>query len=228
MSRRDRKIAVRQLLISDDVGSAVDGVCAMPARRVVNDLFSLLLDADELIRWRSATAMGAVIARLAGHQMESARVIMRRMMWMLNDESGGIGWGIPESMGETVAVSEPLAREYGHILVSYIDPAGNYLEHPVLQRGLLWGLGRYGHAQPHAAALWEPLLLPFLDSADPYHRGLGAWTMGAVSLPHVPPQLASLTSDAARFRFYTGSRLEERSVAQMAGTTIAGITAQSV
>lgn len=25
--------------------------------------------------------------------MDSARIVMRRLMWSLNDESGGIGWG---------------------------------------------------------------------------------------------------------------------------------------
>ena len=74
---------------------------------------------------------------------------MRRLMWNLNDESGGIGWRArPEAMGEIVARSERLADEYGHILISYLDPDGNYLEHPLLQRGLLWGIGRFAHARP--------------------------------------------------------------------------------
>jgi hypothetical protein len=46
--------------------------------------------------------MGEVMAHLADKDMESARVIMRRLMWSLNDESGGIGWGAPEAMGEIV------------------------------------------------------------------------------------------------------------------------------
>ena len=44
-----------------------------------------------------------VVSRLADSDMEAARVIMRRLMWNLNDESGGIGWGSPEAMGEILA-----------------------------------------------------------------------------------------------------------------------------
>ena len=63
-----------------------------------------MLDRDELIRWRAVSAMGIVTAALADARMDAARVIMRRMMWQLNDESGGIGWGIPEAMGEIMAL----------------------------------------------------------------------------------------------------------------------------
>ena len=47
--------------------------------------------------------MGAVVANLAEKDMESARVVMRRLMWSLNDESGDIGWSRPEAMGEIIA-----------------------------------------------------------------------------------------------------------------------------
>ena len=55
--------------------------------------------------------MGAVVAHLAEKDMESARVVMRRLMCSLNDESGGIGWGAPEAMGEIIASHEGLASE---------------------------------------------------------------------------------------------------------------------
>jgi len=44
-----------------------------------------------------------VISNLTEKEMESARVIMRRLMWSLNDESGDIGWGAPEAMAEIIA-----------------------------------------------------------------------------------------------------------------------------
>jgi len=57
--------------------------------------------------------MGRVVSSLAEKDMESARVVMRRLMWNLNEESGGIGWGCPEAMGETMARSAPLAWNTG-------------------------------------------------------------------------------------------------------------------
>jgi len=96
---------------------------------VINPLFSFLYNNDEQVRWRTVTAFGAVVAKLADEDMEAARIIMRRLMWNLNDESGGIGWGSPEAMGETLARHEGLAKEYARILLSYARQDGNYLEH---------------------------------------------------------------------------------------------------
>ena len=61
--------------------------------------------------------MGALVFSLAEQDMESARVVMRRLMWNLNDESGGIGWGSPEAMGEIMARHSGLAEEYSKISV---------------------------------------------------------------------------------------------------------------
>ena len=121
----------------------------MPARRVVNPLFSFLLSTDTKMKWAAITAMGAVIANLADKDMESARVIMRRLMWQLNDESGGIGWGCPETMGEVVACHEGLAQEYAPVLVSYVKEDGNFLEYEPLQEGAVWGIARAAQKRRH-------------------------------------------------------------------------------
>ena len=61
--------------------------------------------------------MGEVVSKIAENDLEFARIIMRRPMLNLNDESGGIGWGAPEAMGEIMARSEKLAEEYHKILI---------------------------------------------------------------------------------------------------------------
>jgi hypothetical protein len=120
----------------------------LPARKVVNPLISFFCSRDAILRWRSVSALGAVVARLADENRESARVVMRRLMWSLNDESGGIGWGAPEAMGEITARHAGMAGEYGHILLSYLAEDGNYLEHEVLQRGGPVGVRASGPCPP--------------------------------------------------------------------------------
>jgi len=151
------------LLRSDHFDQSLDALCQLPARQVINPLFSLLLSSDEKVRWRAITTMGAVVAKLADEDMESARVIMRRLMWSLNDESGGIGWSAPEAMGEIIASDEGLAKEYASVMISYVQEDGNFLEYEPLQRG---------------APRCLPHLLLFLDSPDATVRGLAAWTLG--------------------------------------------------
>jgi hypothetical protein len=138
----------------------------MPARKAINPLFSFLCSLDELLKWRAVTAMGEIVDRLANADMESARVIMRRYMWQLNDESGGIGWGCPEAMGEVMARNENLAQEFWCILISYIQPDGNFIEHEVLQRGALWGIGRLAHARPQLLKTSVDYLHPYMQADD--------------------------------------------------------------
>ncbi len=215
-SLRSLRKRIRGLLASGRFDEAMTEVSALPGRKAVNPIIGLFCDRDELVRWRAVSAFGVVVDHLAATDMESARVVMRRLMWTLNDESGGIGWGAPEAMGEAAARHEGIAAEYGGILVSYIRVDGNFLEHEGLQRGLLWGLGRYAHARPTQTACVGPLLLPFLSSADPYHRGLAAWATRAWDGPRAQDLLDALRMDPSPLLFYSDGRLREVTVGQMA------------
>ena len=206
---------MRDILLDDDFERAMAGLTALPPRRAVNPLFSFFCSATPLLRWRAISGMGVVVSRLAVTQMESARVVMRRLMWSLNDESGGIGWGAPEALGEITARHALLAGEYAHILVSYICPDGNFLEHPVLQRGLLWGLGRLAHGRPVWATDAAPFVRPFLTSTDACHRGHAAWFMRAFP-NEVDAGLQRLAGDKALFPFYYEGILTDVTVADMA------------
>jgi hypothetical protein len=206
---RQLKNQVRALLVGQDFAAGLAALQQMSPRRVVNPLFSFFYSGDLLLRWRAVSAMGAVVAALAADEMESARVVMRRLLWNLNDESGGIGWGSPEAMGEITARSAPLAREFAPLLVSYVRPDGNFLEHPILQRGVLWGLGRLVHARPHVVPGASGFLLPFLGAADPFHRGLAAWAAAALPQGLTREALIELLDDPAVFLLYREPHLTE-------------------
>mgnify|MGYP000433429237 CR=1 FL=1 len=210
------KVRFREGLVGSDFTHAMALLEAVPARQAVNPLMSFFCSGDLLLRWRAVSGMGVVVSRLADSEMESARVIMRRLMWTLNDESGGIGWGAPEAMGEITARHATLASEFACILVSYIRPDCNFLEHPVLQRGVLWGLGRLAHARPELAADAAPFIHPFLTSSDAVHRGHAAWALRALGHEQLEEQAASLSRDSASFLFYMDGQLQEVSVAELA------------
>lgn len=195
--RRGRRLKkeVLVLLMQEDFHQAMETLCSLPGRRVINPLFSFLCSMDPQIRWRAIQAIGAVVQNIAREDMESARVIMRRMIWNLNDESGGIGWGMPEAMGEVMAQHEGLAREYVMILKSYIRTDGNYLEHEPLQRGVLWGLGRLAQERPELVETVIPHVQPFLSSEDAVLRGLAVWTLGFFGGDQVGGVLGELESD---------------------------------
>jgi hypothetical protein len=220
MGGRQLKKEILALLNNEDFKESLETVCLMPARQAVNPLFSFLYHKEELIKWRAVTAMGAVVACLAREDLESSRIVMRRLIWNLNDESGGIGWGSPEAMGEIMARHGGLAREYASILVSYINEAGNYLEHEILQRGALWGLGRLAHAYPKLVGSAAGYLPRFLLSKDSHHRGLAAWVAGAIPSEPTKRLLAHLIDDEAIITIFINMRMVERTVGQLAAEAL--------
>jgi hypothetical protein len=215
LTNRQLKGIVFELLQLSDLKSCVEQISRFPFRQVVNPLFSFLYSLDEPTKWRAVSVMGAVIARSAEENMEPARIVMRRFIWNLNDESGGIGWGSPESMGEAMALNLSLADQYASILLSYINPDGNYLEHEDLQPGVLWGVGRLAHARPGYARDALPFLQPFLDSDRPVLRGMAAWVAGALPFDRTISFLNPLKNDTAHFKLYREGVLKEMRICDL-------------
>jgi len=210
------KQGVLELLRSEKLDFALEALCKIPPRQVINALFCFLYSTEEQIKWRAVTAMGAAVARLADVEMEPARIIMRRLMWNLNDESGGIGWGSPEAMGEILACHEALANEYVPILISYARKDGNYLELEMLQRGLLWGVARLSQVRPYLVLDEISHFLPYLQSSDPVVRGLAAWLMGLLEASDARTTLEALTDDDAELSVYQNRKLINRCVKELA------------
>ncbi len=143
-------------------------------RGLMSPLISLFYEGDVRIRDGAIAAFGVLLARIADEDMEAARVFMRRLMWSLNDESGGIGWGAPVAMGEAMARHRGLAEEYAPILLSYIREDGNYLELPALRLDALKGIARLAEARPHILRSLDAKkhIEPCLASENPEERRL--------------------------------------------------------
>lgn len=194
-----------------------------PPRRIINPLFALLYSTDESIKWRAVTAFGAVAAGMAKEDPEAARNVMRRLIWNLNDESGGIGWGSAEAMGETMARDERMTEEFSCILHSYISEQGNKLENAMLERGVLWGLGRLAQARPAEVEKWIDDLVPYLSSQDPVHRGFAAWTLGFLDTSGVVESLKPLLGDPHRILLYDKGELTDIGVDELAARALASL-----
>jgi GAF domain-containing protein len=216
VSGRELKKILAALLVDDGFPASLDLVRHVRGRQVVNPLFAFFCDADTLRRWRAVSVMGRVVSRLADENLESARVVMRRFMWNLNEESGGIGWGCPEAMGECMARSDRLANEYGCILWSYLHPERNFIEHPALQEGVLWGVARLTHARPAQMTECAELLKPFLQSPEAALRGLAAWAGGPLADARLTPLLQEMQADRASLQLYRRERLAACSVGELA------------
>ena len=223
LSGHSFKHEVFRLLKAEDFDQALEDLCKFPPRRTINPLFLAFCSLDQQIRWRAVSATGAVVSCLAEKDMESARIVMRRIMWNLNDESGGIGWGMPEAMGEIMTRHEGLAREYASILVSYAQEDGNFLELEPLQRGVLWGLGRLAQVRPHLLQDAFPHVLRQLSSKDATLRGLAAWVIGLLGAGAARDSLKALRKDEAELVLYLDGVLHSCRVSDLANAALTKI-----
>ncbi len=189
---------------------------SLPRRPVITALLGALAEPEPGAKFRAVEALGRVVARLAQENPQRAREIMKRLAWGLNEESGAVGFGLPEAMGEIMARHQELAHQFVNLLISYLDPAGNYLDFPPLQKGVVWALGRVARTWPGLAG-WlrvAPLLYRLLDSDDAELRGLAAWTLAALEPAPSAAWRRRIAGDRAPLAIFHQGRLVPTTVAQ--------------
>ena len=221
MSSRAIKKQVLDLLAGGDLVASRRALAGLPAGDVVHALFSAICRETPVVRWHAVTCLGDAVARIAEDDLEAARIVLRRFLWSLNDESGGIGWGAPEAMAECLCRDERLAGEYAHMLVSYMREDGeelcqdgNFIEHPLLQRGVVWGIGRLAGCRRE---LLQQLgagrdLGRYLEAEDPELRGLAALAAGRLREATLRPLLQGLRADTAPLSWYDEGAVHQTTV----------------
>lgn len=211
---RQIKKEVKKILLLKTREEAFYRLKQIPDKMLAAPFFSYFYSMDDLIRFRSAAAMGDLTQRLAQKKIEDARIILRRLMWNLNDESGGIGWGSVEAMGEILSLNKTLAEEFESILFSYINPAGNFLEHEMLQRGALWGVGSYLEIKKKLNNSVVQSLLPFLDSGDSVKRGYAARALLNMDKKNIKLFKTNLLSDKNFIPVFDGWQLKSIKISE--------------
>jgi hypothetical protein len=235
MRRKELKKIVLSMLENEQWPAIASGLSQFEEIEIINHLFSALCHTNEKCKWHAVSSFGIVVPRLAKRDPESARIVMRRFLWSLNDESGGIGWGIPEAMGEVMALDDALFDEYVHMLISYVREDGpeafqdgNFLELPALQRGVLWGIARLLSLR-RTAMISKGVAGDFhkyLNSSDQVVQGLAAWCLGMCGDRQNIEDLRMMVANraaGATFSFYWEYDLKEVSVSALAEQAIARI-----
>ncbi|HSB18419.1 MAG TPA: hypothetical protein VLD85_00265 [Anaeromyxobacteraceae bacterium] len=185
-SRAARRAAARRLLEAFDAGAVDRWASAEPQAPQV--LQSLLCEADELLSWRAAEALGRTAAVRARRDPEGVREMLRRILWLMNDESGGLLRQGPPALGAVLASVPGLCGEY-------LDVLASFLEEEPFRTGVRWALWRIAGARPGAVAdaAGARLAASLLDP-DPAVRGHAALALRAAS---GPASAAAVAGDGA-------------------------------
>lgn len=225
MNRRKIKKTVFQILQLPRRAEVHQQLESLNPLEIINPLFSSLCATNELVRWNGIFCFGVIVPAIRVSNEESARIIMRRLLWSLNDESGGIGWGAPEAMAEIMAQDDKLIHEYLHMFLSYMRKDGpelfadgNFLELPMLQRGLLWGVLRL--CETRLELLLENMVdkdvAPYLASEDGYVRGLAVWCLLVMGDTANKETVRHLARDGSLVEIYREGHVYEYTVGSIA------------
>jgi len=186
---------------------------AQDHKRILSLLTAITYEPDDLIAWRAVQAMGTAARVIAINDPEYVRVHLRRLNWLVNDESGGIGWRAPETIAEIIAQCPGQFDEFISPLFHFLD-----LEQEDAIRfrpGVLWGIGRVGlpaATLPVLHLIWDCLKDPLAQT-----RGLALWCLDQTGYTGPIPDLQSLCSDQEPVLLYANEILQSSTVARLAG-----------
>jgi len=185
--------------------------------KVLNPLISLLYDPDEAIKHKAAEAIGILNSEKYEPDTEKTRILMRRLMWSLNEESGGIGWGAVEAMAETAVHNKTVFDEFYKIIISYIDPdSGSFLDHKELHPGIVWAIGRMLKAYPETGAYAEYVLKDLIDDNDPRIRGHALWAVLNGKVKNLESSIKKYLNDNEEFFLYDEKVMKKTKISEIA------------
>ncbi len=166
---RKVKSKLKEILVKEIWKEEGEKLILQPGVPALEALFANLYSTDDLIKWRSVTLLGILAEKIFSGDKEKVRIIMRRCIWMLTEESGGIAWGVPEAMGETAARIPEMADEYTHLITAYaheVEGPDNFLEHEPLRKGVIWALMRISQAKPDLIKKHKQVILQRMKDED--------------------------------------------------------------
>jgi hypothetical protein len=211
-------VALKETLHGLLAQGALEEVAELAERRhrALGSLVSLTFDPDPLIVWRSIEAMGLACDRIADEDPDCVRQHVRRLYWLITEESGGICWRAPEAMGEVIHRRPQLLADFLAICVYLLrEMAEEDLEH--FRAGVLWAIGRLGQAcSDHLPDLIGDIVAA-LENGNPQVRGMAVWCLGAVGQGKRVTSRRDLLSDEGPVVLYENRELVHTSVSSLAG-----------
>ncbi len=139
--RSRRKAELQGILAHRDLKALDDWLRS--TRNPLTILSSHLFTSDELLAWRTIEAIGIAARHQANGDIEPIRKLIRHNFWMMNDESGNVGWWAPETIGEVLHNVPELIEDYAPRLPLYFE------EEP-FERGAFWAVARVAEIRPDA------------------------------------------------------------------------------
>jgi hypothetical protein len=209
------KTQIKQLLEAGDF----DEITAIAKRRkrVLGTLVSITYDPDPLVAWRAVEAMGLAAAGIAEKNPDFVRSHLRRLHWLLSEESGGICRHAPQAMAEIVRRQPELFAEYLPITISLIEDMAEEDLDSGFRPAVLWAIGRLAPVAPDEVESVLSSVESCLDDPDPQVRGVAAWCLVQAGQRDSFAGRENLKNDDGVVQLYDDGNMTETTVGKLAG-----------
>ena len=154
---------LRQWLLEADYAPILE--LAGKKKRILSLLTALTYDDDLVVSDRAITCTGFVAKIINERDPEYIRNYLLRLFWLVNDESGGIGWRAPELIGEILYYC-PDFDKFFPMLVSLLDLEKEDV--PRFKEGVLRAIDRV--AQVRKDAMLSALLKQGNATPGPFDK----------------------------------------------------------
>jgi hypothetical protein len=106
--------------------------------------------------------VGRVAKALGTAHNEFLRITMRKLLWSLSDESGGIGWAAPELLGEIVCSDPDGFADIVPLIAEVYD-----IEEQTFRPGVVYALARVAEGSPELVANYQKVIIRSLVDKNP-------------------------------------------------------------
>jgi hypothetical protein len=160
LTQLEMKQAIVDALDANDFETVL--TLALQNRKALSVLVRLSYDKDTLAGWRAIIAIGRVASVFVRNNYDFLRETVRKLLWSLSDESGGIGWSAPEILGEIVSADPKKMADIVPLIAEVYT-----IEEQVFRPGVLYALKRIAEASPEAVSPFQKLVVDGLSEQDP-------------------------------------------------------------
>ncbi len=212
-SLRKIKKEVRSLIEKGDIETLRKMAPENP--RVVSAIIALTYDKDSLLTWKAIEAMGEVVKEITERSVEEGGNVIRRLLWSITEESGGIGWSALEMLAEVIRNAPEQYAQIVPLIIEYYDEA-------IFRPSVLYALCRIGSAHPELIYDHEKvkeILTEALSDPDPTVRGYALFAyrcLKGIVGPIEERLISDLRGDESEFTIYIDGQIRRIKIKDIA------------
>jgi hypothetical protein len=163
MTQLEMKKFIHHALEMNDLDAVV--LLVQKNRKTLSLLVRMAYDKETLVGWRAIKAVGRIANVLVKTEREFLRIAVRKLLWSLSDESGGIGWAAPELLGEIVHSDPEGFADIIPIIAELYD-----IEEQTFRPGVVYALARIAEVSPEMIANYQKIIIRSLVDTNPLIR----------------------------------------------------------